>query len=136
PIRGYEEAMKSKNLMACLLALAAVSCQTGGDVQPIVIDLSAAKTPAATATPSPPPAATPTPVPAAAAPAPAASRAPQAQGVIADAPPPAYDSELTNYAYPRPVRVFALHDQRQDLKMAYILAEPSQPNGRSVLLLH
>ena len=130
--------MKSKNLMACLLAFAAVSCQTGGDVQPIVIDLSAAKTPAATATPSPPPAATPTPVPAAtaAAAAPAVSRAPQAPGVIADAPLPAYDPELTNYAYPRPVRVFALHDQRQDLKMAYIVAEPSRSNGRSVLLLH
>ena len=126
--------MKSKNLMACLLALVAVSCQTGGDVQPIVIDLSAPKTPAATATPSPPPAATPTPVPAA--PAPAVSRAPEAPGVIADAPPPAYDPELTNYAYPRPARVFAFHDQRQDLKMAYIVAEPSQPNGRSVLLLH
>ena len=127
--------MKSKNLMACLLALVAVSCHTG-DIQPIVIDLSAAKTPAATATPSPPPAATPTPAPAAATPEPAVSQAPHAPGVMADASPPAYDPELTNYAYPRPVRVFALHDQRQDLKMAYVLAEPSQPNGRTVLLLH
>jgi pimeloyl-ACP methyl ester carboxylesterase len=125
-----------KKLLASLLALAAASCQTGGDVQPIVIDLSAAKKPNATATPSPPPTATPTPVPAAVAPAPPAPRPSLAQGVIADAPPPAYDPELTNYDYPRPVRVFALHDQRQDLKMAYVLAEPSQPNGRTVLLLH
>ncbi len=122
-----------KKLMAGLLALVAVSCQTGGDVQPIVIDLSAAKTPnaAPTATPSPPSTVTPTPVPAAAAP-----RSSRTQGVIADAPPPAYDPELTNYAYPRPVRVFALHDQRQDLKMAYVLAEPDPSNGRTVLLLH
>jgi pimeloyl-ACP methyl ester carboxylesterase len=98
-----------------------------------VIDLSAANTPAATAArllPGsnrlPPAAARPT----------AVSHAPHAPGAIADACAPAYDPELTNYAYPRPVRVFALHYQRQDLKMAYVLAEPSQPNGRTVLLLH
>jgi pimeloyl-ACP methyl ester carboxylesterase len=128
--------MKSKNLMACLLALVAVSCQTGTDIQPIVIDFSAAKTPSATATPTPAPTATPTPVPAAVAPAKPAPRPSQAPGAIADAPAPAYDPELTTYDYPRPVRFLALHDQRQDLKMAYILAEPSQPNGRTVLLLH
>lgn len=127
-----------KKLMPVLLALVAVSCQTGGDVQPIVIDLSAAKTPtpAATATPAPFPTATPTPAPAAVATAPPAPRPSQAQTEIADASPPAYDPELTNYAYPRPVRIFALHDQRQDLKMAYVLAEPVTPNGRTVLLLH
>ena len=83
--------MKSKNLMACLLALVAVSCQTGGDVQPIVIDLSGAKTPAATATPTPAPAATPTPAPAPAPPAPAAPPAPPAPGAIAYAASPPTD---------------------------------------------
>jgi pimeloyl-ACP methyl ester carboxylesterase len=137
-IRGYDEAMKSQKLMAGLLAVVAVSCQTGGDIQPIVIDLSAAKTPqpAATATPVPFPTATPTPVPAAVASEPPVSRPRPAPPAIADSSSPAYDPELTNYAYPRPVRVFALHDQRQDLKMAYVLAEPVEPNGRTVLLLH
>jgi pimeloyl-ACP methyl ester carboxylesterase len=136
-VPGYDGAMKRSGLLACLLALAAVACQTGGDVQPIVIDLSAAKTPepAATATsaavPSPLPKATPTPVPAAPAPPPpSVPPAPSASGL------PAYDPELTNYEYPRPVKFFPFHAQRQDLKMAYILAEPSRANGRTVLLLH
>lgn len=115
--------MKTKKIAPVLLALLSFSCQTG-DLQPIVIDLSAAKTPApaATATPSPLPKATPAPAPAA----------------ISDssAGAPAYDPELTTYEYPRPVQVFPLHDQQQDLKMAYVLAEPSTPNGRTVLLLH
>jgi pimeloyl-ACP methyl ester carboxylesterase len=128
---------KMKRLMPGLFAFAAFSCRTGGgDLQPVVIDLSAARTPAptATATPSPLPKATPAPVPAT--PAPPSPRPSPAPAVIADASPPAYDPELTNYAYPRPVRVFPLHDQRQDLKMAYVLAEPPRPNGRTVLLLH
>jgi pimeloyl-ACP methyl ester carboxylesterase len=123
--------MKTKILIPGLLALVAVSCQTGGGFQPVVIDFSATTTPAPTATPTPPPKATPTPAPAA--PVPRPSPAP---AVTVDGVPPAYDPELTNYAYPRPVQVFPLHGQRQDLKMAYVLAEPSQPNGRTVLLLH
>ena len=129
--------MNRTRLIPCLLAFVAVSCQTGGgDLQPVVIDLSAPKTPepAATATPSPLKA-TPTPTPAAVALAPPAPRPSPLPAGIADAPP-AYDPELTNYDYPRPVRFFPLRDQRQDLKMAYVLAEPSQPNGRTVLLLH
>jgi pimeloyl-ACP methyl ester carboxylesterase len=55
---------------------------------------------------------------------------------LAGAQAPAYDPELTNYEYPRPVQVFSFNSQRQDLKMAYILAEPGKPNGRTVLLLH
>jgi hypothetical protein len=76
-------AMKTKKLVPALLALLSFSCQTGGDLQPIVIDLSAARTPAPSATPSPLPKATPAPtavpaVPAvpAAAPAPVPSPAP------------------------------------------------------------
>jgi pimeloyl-ACP methyl ester carboxylesterase len=129
-------AMKTKKLAPALLSLLSFSCRSGGDLQPIVIDFSAAKTPAptATATPSPLPKETPSPAPAATpAPAPRPSPAP---ALIAGAPPPAFDPELTNYDYPRPVQVFPLHSQRQDLKMAYILAEPARPNGRTVLLLH
>ena len=127
--------MKTKLLAPALLALLSFSCQT--DVKPIVIDFSATQTPApsATATPSPLPttAATPTPVPAAPAPpTPRPSPAPAA----ASGSFPAYDPELTNYEYPRPARVFPLHDQQQDLKMAFVLAEPAAPNGRTVLLLH
>jgi pimeloyl-ACP methyl ester carboxylesterase len=138
-VPGYDGAMKTQRLIPCLLALAAASCRSGADLPPIVLDLSAGKTPAATATPSPLPKATPTPPPAAAAvaatPAPPVERLPPAPTVV-EASAPAYDPELTNYDYPRPVQVFALHDQRQDLKMACILAEPSKPNGRTVLLLH
>lgn len=128
-------AMKTKKLAPALLALLSFSCQTGGDLQPVVIDLSGAKTPppAATATPSPLPKATPAPVPAA--PAPPAPRPSLAPPAISDSSP-AYDPELTNYDYPRPVQVFPLHDQQQDLKMAYVVAAPAKPNGRTVLLLH
>jgi len=127
-------AMKTKKLAPALLSLLSFSCQSGGDLQPIVIDFSAAKTPAPTATPSPLPKETPAPVPVAT-PAPAPRPSP-ASAVIGDAPLPVFDPELTNYDYPRPVQVFPLHSQRQDLKMAYILAEPAEPNGRTVLLLH
>jgi pimeloyl-ACP methyl ester carboxylesterase len=126
--------MKTRKIAPALLALLSFSCQTGGDLQPIVIDLSAAKTPApaATTTPSPLPKATPAPAPAAtAAPAPRPSPAEAVSGSSL-----AYDPELTNYDYPRPARFFPFHDQQQDLKMAYLLAEPAEPNGRTVLLLH
>jgi hypothetical protein len=49
------------------LVLLLVSCKTGGDFEPVVIDLSSRKTPAA----SPPPGAVTTPTPSSAAPAPA-----------------------------------------------------------------
>ena len=127
-------AMKTNHLAPALLALLSFSCQTG-DIKPIVIDFSATKAPEppVTATPSPFPTATPTPVPAApATPAPRPSTAPAASSGSS----PAYDPELTNYEYPRRVQVFSLHDQQQDLKMAYIQAEPAEPNGRTVLLLH
>lgn len=127
-------AMKTKKLAPALLSLLSFSCQSGGDLQPIVIDFSAAKTPAPAATPSPLPKETPAPVPVAT-PAPAPRPSP-ASAVIGDAPLPVFDPELTNYDYPHPVQVFPLHSQRQDLKMAYILAEPARPNGRTVLLLH
>jgi pimeloyl-ACP methyl ester carboxylesterase len=49
---------------------------------------------------------------------------------------PAYDAELTNFSYPRAVQFFKLHSQKQDLQMAYELAEPEHANGKTVLLLH
>jgi hypothetical protein len=60
----------SKKWTPGLLALLILSCQTGGtDIQPIVIDLSATKTPPPAASPTP--AATPTPIPSPLATAPA-----------------------------------------------------------------
>jgi hypothetical protein len=65
--------MKISNKWAFgLLALLAFSCRPAGtDIQPIVIDLSAARTPAPSASPAPAPTATPAPPRPAAAPAPA-----------------------------------------------------------------
>lgn len=48
----------------------------------------------------------------------------------------AYDAELTNYPYPRPVSFYEFSSQSQNLRMAFILAKPEKPNGKSVLLLH
>jgi pimeloyl-ACP methyl ester carboxylesterase len=48
----------------------------------------------------------------------------------------AYDTELSTFEYPRPVRYFEVESQRQKLRMAYMLAEPGKPNGRTVVLLH
>ncbi len=63
----------------CVCVSISLACATGGGVEPIVIDLSAPKTPRPTATPSPAPTARPSPVPpvptAEPAPAPAASAA-------------------------------------------------------------
>lgn len=50
--------------------------------------------------------------------------------------PAAYDPELANYQYPRPVQFLALKSQRQNLKMAYVSAAPHKANGKTVLLLH
>lgn len=46
------------------------------------------------------------------------------------------DPELTNYNYPRPVKFLEVNTQRQNLRMAYIVAEPEKANGKTVLLLH
>jgi hypothetical protein len=66
---------------ACLVLL--VSCKTGGDFEPIEIDLSSRKTPAAT----PPPGATATPLPSSAAPAPAPLSS-EASRPVPDGPDP------------------------------------------------
>jgi pimeloyl-ACP methyl ester carboxylesterase len=48
----------------------------------------------------------------------------------------AYDAELSTFEYPRPVQFFEVESQKQKLRMAYMLAEPGKPNGRTVVLLH
>lgn len=65
------------------LVLLLVSCKTGGDFEPVVIDLSSRKTPAAT----PPPGAMTTPTPSSAAPAPAPV-SPEASRPAQDRPDP------------------------------------------------
>ncbi|GJM44137.1 MAG: alpha/beta hydrolase [Gemmatimonadota bacterium] len=50
---------------------------------------------------------------------------------------PAYDAQLSTYAYPHEVRKFALDSQGHPLEMAYMDVAPTdEPNGRTVLLLH
>ena len=48
----------------------------------------------------------------------------------------AFDAELSNFRYPRDVKFFSFSAQGQPLRMAYILAEPESPNGRTVVLFH
>lgn len=48
----------------------------------------------------------------------------------------ALDLELQNFPYPFPVAYLPLTLQKQDLRMAYMDVKPSQPNGKTVLLLH
>jgi pimeloyl-ACP methyl ester carboxylesterase len=43
---------------------------------------------------------------------------------------------LENIKYPFPVKELNLKIQGQDLKMAYMDAQPAKPNGKTVLLLH
>jgi pimeloyl-ACP methyl ester carboxylesterase len=47
-----------------------------------------------------------------------------------------YDADLTAYAYPFAVQLRTFESQQQTLRMAYMDVAPSQPNGRTVLLLH
>lgn len=47
-----------------------------------------------------------------------------------------FDPELTGYPYPREVSFFEFDSQNQRLRMAYVVAKPETPNGRTVLLLH
>ncbi|WP_072633407.1 alpha/beta fold hydrolase [Pandoraea sputorum] len=49
---------------------------------------------------------------------------------------PAYGPELQGFDYPYPVNRFDFTSQRTPLHMAYLDVQPSQPNGRTVVLLH
>lgn len=47
-----------------------------------------------------------------------------------------WDAELTQYAYPFPVKFFALRSQQQDLKMAYMDIPAGRPSDKIIVLLH
>jgi pimeloyl-ACP methyl ester carboxylesterase len=49
---------------------------------------------------------------------------------------PAYDAELSTYAYPYPVQFIEFPSQRQTVRMAYMDVRPAKANGRTVVLLH
>ena len=49
---------------------------------------------------------------------------------------PVYGPELEGFDYPLPVQRFRFESQRQQVQMAYLDAQPEQPNGRTVVLLH
>jgi pimeloyl-ACP methyl ester carboxylesterase len=59
-----------------------------------------------------------------------------ASAVAAGIPADAIDPEASAFEYPYPVSYFPLTSQRLPLRMAYIDAAPSTPNGRTVVLLH
>ncbi len=63
---------------------------------------------------------------------PASAPAPVAEPVF----DPVYGPELEGFDYPAPVKRFRFESQRQSLQMAYLDLPPSQPNGRTVVLLH
>lgn len=46
------------------------------------------------------------------------------------------DAVLSEYSYPYPVHFFQLKSQGQELQMAFMDIHPSQPNGKTILLLH
>ena len=50
--------------------------------------------------------------------------------------PVALDKELTNVGYPFEVRFFTFQSQKQELRMAYLDVQPTNYNGKNILLLH
>ena len=46
------------------------------------------------------------------------------------------DINLENYQYPYPVKFLKLHNQLQELQMAYMDVKPANYNGKNVMLLH
>jgi pimeloyl-ACP methyl ester carboxylesterase len=46
------------------------------------------------------------------------------------------DINLENYQYPYPVKFIKVHDQEQELQMAYMDVKPDNYNGKNVMLLH
>src|SRR5262245_59270612 len=49
---------------------------------------------------------------------------------------PAYGPELQGFEYPFPVERYRFSSQGQELEMAYLDVKPSNPNGRTVVMLH
>jgi pimeloyl-ACP methyl ester carboxylesterase len=46
------------------------------------------------------------------------------------------DINLENYQYPYPVNFITVHNQEQELQMAYMDVKPDNYNGKNVMLLH
>lgn len=46
------------------------------------------------------------------------------------------DINLENYQYPYPVKFLQLHNQLQELQMAYMDVKPGNYNGKNIMLLH
>jgi len=46
------------------------------------------------------------------------------------------DINLENYQYPYPVKFLKLHNQLQELQMAYMDVKPANYNGKNIILLH
>lgn len=46
------------------------------------------------------------------------------------------DAELTTVKYPFPVTLKTIKNQGQDFKMAFMDLKPTQPNGKTIVLLH
>jgi pimeloyl-ACP methyl ester carboxylesterase len=46
------------------------------------------------------------------------------------------DINLENYQYPYPVKFLKLHNQLQELQMAYMDVRPANYNGKNIILLH
>jgi len=44
--------------------------------------------------------------------------------------------DLSDYEYPHQVSFITLHEQGQDLRMAFMDVKPQKPNGKSIMLLH
>jgi pimeloyl-ACP methyl ester carboxylesterase len=49
---------------------------------------------------------------------------------------PAYGPELEGFSYPYPVQHYRFNSQGASLHMAYMDVKPSEPNGRTVVLMH
>ena len=55
----------------------------------------------------------------------------------AELPEPTYGPELQGFAYPFPLKHFALASQGESLQMAYMDVPPQgRPNGRTAVLMH
>ena len=46
------------------------------------------------------------------------------------------DPLLADFPYPYPVQSYTFRSQAQPLSMAYMDVHPTQPNGRTIVLLH
>lgn len=55
---------------------------------------------------------------------------------LAESQAESFDAELSQFAYPHPVKTLEIPSQKQKLKMAYMDVPAEKANGRTVVLLH